>query len=204
MSNFRYTYKITEMAKRKYELKKRAVKKRRTRERIVEATVALHQEIGPGATTISGIAERAGVQRLTVYRHFPTERDLLAACSSSFINRHPPPNPVADETLGADEQTRAVLQAFYQYYQETSEMWASIYRDKNRMASVAEVMEGFEKHLETVEKHLQAAWAPRRSKRLHASIAHALHFSTWQSLDLLGLNARDMAALVSTWVAASA
>jgi AcrR family transcriptional regulator len=192
------------MATRKYELKKRAVKKRRTRERIVEATVALHQEIGPGATTISGIAERAGVQRLTVYRHFPTERDLLAACSSNFIDRHPPPGPVANETLGADEQTRAVLQAFYKYYGETSDMWASIYRDKNRMATVAEVMEGFETHLETVEKYLQAAWAPRRSKRLHASIGHALHFSTWQSLDSLGLNAREMAALVSTWVAASA
>ncbi len=192
------------MTRRKYELKKRAVKKRRTRERIVEAAVALHQEIGPSATTISGIAERAGVQRLTVYRHFPTEKDLLAACSSSFIDRHPPPTPVADETLRADQQTRTVLQAFYTYYQETSEMWASIYRDKDRMAAVADVMEGFETHLETVEKNLQAAWAPRRSRRLHASIAHALHFSTWQSLDSLGLNARDMAALVSTWVTASA
>ena len=83
-------------------------------------------------------------------------------------------------------------------------MWTSIYRDKDRMASVAEVMEGFEYHLETVEKDLHAAWAPRRSKQLRASIAHALHFSTWQSLDSQGLNARDMAALVSAWVAASA
>jgi AcrR family transcriptional regulator len=115
---------ITQMSKRKYKLKKRAVKKRRTRDRIVEATVALHQELGPQATTISGIAERAGVQRLTVYRHFPTERDLLGACSSSFIAQHPPPAPDPDEGLGADEQTRSILEAFYRYYQETSEMWA--------------------------------------------------------------------------------
>ena len=162
------------MSKRKYELKKRAVKKRHTRDRIVEATVALHQELGPQATTISGIAERAGVQRLTVYRHFPTERDLLGACSSSFIAQHPPPAPDPDEGLGADERTRSILEAFYHYYQETSEMWASIYRDKNRMAAVAEVMKGFEMHLETVEKQLRSAWAPRRSKRLRASIAHAL------------------------------
>lgn len=195
---------ITQMSKRKYKLKKRAVKKRRTRDRIVEATVALHQELGPQATTISGIAERAGVQRLTVYRHFPTERDLLGACSSSFIAQHPPPAPNPDEGLGADERTRSILEAFYRYYQETSEMWASIYRDKNRMAAVAEVMKGFEMHLETVEKQLRSAWAPRRSKRLRASIAHALHFSTWQSLDSQGLSARDMAKLVSTWVAASA
>lgn len=177
---------------------------RRTRERIVEATMALHQEIGPEATTISGIAERACVQRLTVYRHFPTERDLLAACSSSFIERHPPPNPVVDEAHDANERTRTTLRAFYEYYFETSEMWTSVYRDKHRMASVAEVLEGFETHLENVAKQLRAAWAPRRSRRLHASIAHALHFSTWQSLDSQGLNARDMALLVSKWVAASA
>jgi hypothetical protein len=97
-----------------------------------------------------------------------------------------------------------MLHAFYTYYQETGEMWASICRDKDRMASVAEVMKGFENHLETVEKDLRAAWAPRRSKQLRASIAHALHFSTWQSLAALGLNAREMAALVSTRVAASA
>lgn len=192
------------MAKRKYELKKRAVKKRRTRERIVEATVALHQELGPKETTISAVAERAGVQRLTVYRHFPTERDLLAACSSSFIDRHPPPDPGEIKARGAEVRTRAVLHAFYRYYRETAEMWASIYRDKDRMASVAEVLEGFESHLETVETDLLAAWAPRRSRQLRASIAHALHFSTWQSLDSQGLDVRDMATLVSTWVAASA
>jgi AcrR family transcriptional regulator len=192
------------MAKRKYELKKRAVKKRRTRERIVEATVALHQELGPKETTISAVAERAGVQRLTVYRHFPTERDLLAACSSSFIDRHPPPDPGEIKARGAEVRTRAVLHAFYRYYRETAEMWASIYRDKDRMASVAEVLEGFESHLETVETDLLEAWAPRRSRQLRASIAHALHFSTWQSLDSQGLDVRDMATLVSTWVAASA
>jgi AcrR family transcriptional regulator len=192
------------MAKRKYELRKRAVRKRRTRERIVEATVSLHQEIGPRATTISAIAERAGVQRLTVYRHFPTERDLLAACSSSFIDRHPPPVPGEIEARGADDRTKAVLLAFYRYYQETAEMWASVYRDKEQMTSLAEVMEAFEMHLETVQEDLRAAWAPRRSRKLRATIAHALQFSTWQSLDSLGLTAREMATLVSTWVDSSA
>ena len=90
-----------------------------------------------------------------------------------------------------------MLQALYAYYEETAEMWDSIYRDKNRMQAVAEVMEGFESYLESVEADLRAAWAPRRSKQLRASIAHALHFSTWQSLDSLGFNARDMAVLAS-------
>ena len=192
------------MKKRKYRLKKRAAKRDRTRARIVEATVALHQELGPKQTTISAVAERAGVQRLTVYRHFPTERDLLAACSSSFIDEHPPPDIGAIGTRGAQERTRAVLIALYGYYRDTAEMWTSVYRDVDQMEAVAEVMAGFEEYLENIRKDLLGEWAPRRSKRLRASLGHSLRFSTWQSLDAQGLRIREMADLVSDWVAAAA
>ena len=53
----------------------------------------MHQSLGPANTTISAIAERAGVQRLTVYRHFPDERALLAACSAHYAAGHPGPIP---------------------------------------------------------------------------------------------------------------
>lgn len=191
------------MAKRKYRLKQRAVKQQRTRERIVAATVALHQELGPKATTISAVAERAGVQRLTVYRHFPTERDLLAACSSSYIERHPPPDPHSIDARGAEARTRAVLLALYGYYRETAEMWTSVYRDVDQMPAVAEVMRGFEGYLEDLRSDLLAAWAPYRSKRLRATLAHALRFSTWQSLDAQGLGHRAAAELVAAWAAAA-
>ena len=192
------------MKKRKYQLKKRAISRDRTRARIVEATVALHEEQGPEATTISAIAERAGVQRLTVYRHFPTERDLLAACSSSFVAEHPPPPLGAIRARGAQERTRAVLHALYRYYADTAGMWASVYRDVDRVAAVAEVMKGFEDYLEALKADLLGEWSPRRSKRLRASLGHALRFSTWQSLDAQGLGAREMADLASSWVAAAA
>ena len=65
--------------RRKYELKKRAERQDETRQRIVEATVALHEELGPAQTSISKIAERAGVRRSTVYRHFPDEDAPFAA-----------------------------------------------------------------------------------------------------------------------------
>src|SRR4051795_10199971 len=81
--------------KRTYELKERARKQAETRRRIVEATVALHQEVGPARTTVAEIARRAGVQRLTVYNHFPDERELFGACSAHFIGGHPPPDPAA-------------------------------------------------------------------------------------------------------------
>jgi AcrR family transcriptional regulator len=192
------------MKKRKYRLKKRAVRRDRTRARIVEATVALHRELGPKATTISAVAERAGVQRLTVYRHFPTERDLLEACSSSFIAENPPPDLGAIRDRGARERTRAALFALYGYYHDTAEMWASVYRDIGQMTAIAEVMKGFEDYLEASRRDLLGEWAPRRSKRLHASLGHALRFSTWQSLDAEGLGAREMADLVSEWITSAA
>lgn len=192
------------MQKRKYRLKQRAVQQQETRERIVAATVALHRELGPKATTISAVAERAGVQRLTVYRHFPTEKDLLEACSSSFMAGHPPPDLEAVEAGDAGECTRAVLRALYAYYAKTAEMWASVYRDVDQVAAVAEVMQAFEDYLETARADLLAAWAPRRSKRLRATLGHALRFSTWQSLNAQGLSPRAMADLVGAWVLAAA
>ena len=74
---------IIQMSKRKYRLNQRAVQQQQTRERIVEAIIALHKEIGPAATTVSAVAERAGVQRLTVYRHFADERAMLKACTTT-------------------------------------------------------------------------------------------------------------------------
>lgn len=191
------------MKKRSYRLKQRAAKQLETRERIVAATVALHQELGPQATTISAVAERAGVQRLTVYRHFPTERDLFEACSSSYVAQHPPPNLGEIDADGALERTRAVLLALYRYYGQTAPMWASVYRDVDRVEVVAEVMQSFEAYLDAAGADLLAAWSPRRSKRLRATLGHALRFSTWQSLHDQGLGSRAMALLAAAWVAAA-
>lgn len=192
------------MTKRKYRLRQRAIQQRQTRERIVDATVALHQEQGPKATTISAVAERAGVQRLTVYRHFPTEKDLFAACSSSYLAQHPPPDVSKIKARGASERARAVLRALYAYYGETAEMWTSVYRDRDLMPAVTEAMEGFENYLEAVQADVLAEFAPCRSKRLRATIGHALCFSTWQSLDAQSLGIRAMAELVASWLAAAA
>ncbi len=73
------------MTKRSYNLGQRASSQEETPRRIVDATVALHEEIGPRATTISAIAEKASVQRLTVYRHFPDETELFKACTSHWF-----------------------------------------------------------------------------------------------------------------------
>ena len=105
------------MATRKYEQKRRAEQQEETRRRIVEAVVALHREIGPARTTIKAIAERAGVERLTVYRHFADEGALFAACDAHFRAETPPPDPAAwAEITDPAERLRAALLALYGYY----------------------------------------------------------------------------------------
>src|SRR5918994_5654651 len=86
---------FTDMATRRYQKKRRAEQEAETRQRIVEAMVALHREVGPARTTISAIAERAGVERLTVYRHFPDERSMFQACTSHYSTLVPEPDAAA-------------------------------------------------------------------------------------------------------------
>ena len=117
-------------SKRAYTLRKRAESQDETRHRIVEATMHLHEEIGPRATTISAIAERAGVQRLTVYRHFPDETAVFQACTTHWLSLHPPPDPAAwSDTEDGLDRARQALNAFYSYYAGTERMWSAAFRD---------------------------------------------------------------------------
>ena len=118
---------------RKYEQKARAAGQEETKRRITEATVELHRTVGPARTTISAIAEKAGVQRLTVYRHFPDERDLLAACSAHWLGADPPP----DITTWTD--TPAALAELYAWYRRNEPMLANTARDAPSMPALAEI-----------------------------------------------------------------
>src|SRR3954470_9623057 len=113
--------------KRKYELKKRAEGMAETRLRITEAAVDLHGAIGPARTTVSAVAERAGVQRHTVYRHFPTEQDLFTACSTHFAQVEPLPDP--ESWRGLDQ----ALDELYAYYERNESMYANLFRDEQLM-----------------------------------------------------------------------
>src|SRR6266851_6093020 len=102
---------------RKYELKQRAQSQAETRQRIVEATVELHDSLGPARTTISAIAERAGVQRLTVYRHFPDDRSLFRACSGHWAARNPKPDPSSWAAVDDPEaRLRLALAEIYAFF----------------------------------------------------------------------------------------
>jgi AcrR family transcriptional regulator len=193
-----YTYPISvsisfgivfiEMAeKRKYEMKKRAERHRETRRRIVEATVELHRTRGPASTTISEIAQRAGVNRLTVYNHFPDTTDLLKACSRSWTERHPAPDPTPWAQISdPQERLRTALADLYGFYARTEPMRANVLRDAQTMPELAALLEGtVVPYLEEARGLLAEGWEVRQQgrRRLLATLALALDFHTWRSLE---------------------
>lgn len=189
--------------KRPYRMRLRAESREETRQRIVEAAVDLHQEIGPRATTVSAIAERAGVQRLTVYRHFPDEAAVIRACSSHWQALNPAPDPSAWEAVEeAVPRARAALQAFHAYYARTSAMWTSVRRDAPDMPPVRAALAGFDALVASTAEALAAAFG--RGKRLRAqaraTLQHALAFSTWRELEDQGLGDPAKVALVARWL----
>jgi len=179
---------FSEMAKkRKYEMKKRAERQRETRRQIVEATVELHRTRGPAHTTISEIAQRAGVNRLTVYNHFPDISDLLRACSRSWTERHPVPDPTPwAQIRDSEERLRTALTELYGFYSRTEPMRANVLRDAETMPELAALLEGsVVPYLETVRDLLAEGWEVRseRSRRLLATLKLAIDFHTWRSLE---------------------
>jgi AcrR family transcriptional regulator len=173
------------MATRKYEQKRRAEQQAETRRRIVEAMVALHREVGPARTTISAIAERAGVERLTVYRHFADEASMFQACSAHFATEVAPPDPAACAGVAeAAERLRAGRLAFYGYYRRAEDMLAHVHRDAPQLPALAAVMAPWDAFVADVRDGVVSGWAapePARA-RLAAAVAHALRFETWRSL----------------------
>jgi AcrR family transcriptional regulator len=194
--------------KRRYEMKKRAERQRETRRRIVEATVELHRTRGPAHTTISEIARRAGVNRLTVYNHFPDITDLLRACSRSWTEQHPPPDPTPWAQIGdPKERLRAVLAELYGYYARTEPMRANVLRDAQTMPELAALLEGtVVPYLEAVCELLAEGWevGGERRRRLLATLKLAIDFHTWRSLERgSGLSREEAVELILDAVGAS-
>jgi AcrR family transcriptional regulator len=168
--------------KRKYELKARAEKQEDTRRRITEATVALHQEVGPAKTTVAEVARRAGVTRLTVYNNFPEERELFAACQGHWLELHPHPQ------LDPSEGAAAVLRSLYGWYRETAGMAENVRRDRGSLPALDALMR------DTADAQMSALAGALGGGPL---IALALDFWTWRRLTAEGLEDPEAAALMA-------
>jgi len=183
---------------RAYTKVRRAAAEEATRERIVAAMVALHEELGPARTTVSAIADRAGVERLTVYRHFPDEPAMLRACSAHWNALNPLPTIPAEgpDPLAACRRTIAAL---YGWYRANAAMLLQITNDARTIPLVAELIAPLAAELDRAASELDAKW-PRRSPRRATTIRHALEFTTWRSLERLTGSDRRAAALAAGWV----
>ena len=130
------------MPVRKYDQQKRAEQTAKTKRRIVEATVGLHQKVGPAATQINEIARIAGVQRVTVYSHFPDEASLFMACSAHWRALHPTPDPSAWlATKDPAKRRRLALRELYGWYRETEPMTANVLRDAELRPALNAILE---------------------------------------------------------------
>ena len=195
------------MPKRKYELKARAESQEETRLRITEAAMNLHGSVGPAATTISAVAELAGVQRPTVYRHFPDENALFQACSSHWISLNPPPDIGAWAGIrDPHERLRRALAEMYDYYGRNEEMMGNLLRDRGSVAVIDGLMGAYDALLAAGADLLLAGRGLRggRRERTRAAIGHALEFETWRSLVRRQGLAADEAVALMTALAAGA
>jgi AcrR family transcriptional regulator len=194
--------------KRTYRMTRRAELEEATRRRITESAVALHEEVGPVRTSISAVAERAGVRRSTIYRHFPDEAALFAACSSHWRAANPAPDLRAWAAI-ADPATRTetALRDLYAFYDRTEDMYASLLHDEPVHATLRRHLRGFHDYVRAVEDSLMAGRGLRggAARRTRAAIGHALAFPTWRSLTReQGLSDADAVRLMVRLVQAAA
>ncbi len=171
--------------KRPYRMSKRADLEEQTRLRITQSAIDLHQTLGPSRTSISAIAERAGVRRSTVYRHFPDEAALFRACTSHWQAANPLPNLERWASIDeVNERLLTALQELYGFYRRTEQMMTNVHRDEETMPIIKQMMSTYRQYLTAARETLIKGWRLRRfaQRRVRAAIGFALAFPVWRSL----------------------
>lgn len=185
-------------------MSRRADAQEATRLRITESAVELHQTVGPAQTTMAAVAELAGVQRSTLYRHFPDEAALFASCSAHWNAEHPPPDISCwSEISEPHDRLVVALTELYTWYRGTGTMLDLLIRDETTVPVVGQRFGAFHARLEEAHEVLLAGRVHRNAK-VSALIRLALKFETWRALCReSGLRDRPAAELVATLIAAT-
>lgn len=193
--------------RRPYKMTRRAEQEAQTRQRITESAVELHGTLGPARTSMKAVAEKAGVPRSTVYRHFPDEEALFGACSAHWAAENPPPDISAwAEIEDPDERLRAALDQLYAYYRRAGGMIEKLLRDEATVPIVAELFAPFHQFIVAIAEMLMQGRGLRGKARVRvrAAIGHAVSFRTWQQLtEEQGLGDGQAAELMRRFVAAA-
>ena len=192
---------------RKYTKRQRAEQEQETRQRITEAAVALHGSIGPARTTITAVAEVAGVQRATVYRYFPDDEALFAACSGHWAALNPSPDPAPWRAIeDSAARLKRALDELYAYYRRNEAMLENVTRDRPLVEAMAKPAARMRAYFEAVVETIVAG-RPERGRtrrRVKAAVGHATAFATWQSLIRQhGLEDAEAVAIMAAMVEAA-
>lgn len=192
---------IVSSEKRKYELRARAERQAQTRRRIAAATAELHEEVGPARTTVAEIARRAGVQRLTVYKHFPSEYELFAACQQHFLATNPHPDPSTALAVAEPcKRLETVLRQLYRWYRRTERTSGNVRRDREIVPALDSLMaDTTDARASELADVLASGFTDGRRPRreVRAAVALSLDFWTWQRLAREGLSAAAAARLMT-------
>jgi AcrR family transcriptional regulator len=195
---------MTKPDRRPYRKRRRAEAEEETRQRITEAAVELHGTVGPVNSTVTEVAKRAGVSRMTVYNHFPTEVDLFAACSSHWASRNPFPDPSRwMEVTDPWERLGSALEEMYGWYDRKQQMLGNVLRDVPVVPALAEVMdELWTTYMTNVVGALAEGVTPRTGGEhaLRASLRLAVDFNTWRTLTESGLGNAEAAEAMTRMV----
>lgn len=186
------------MTGRKYEKRQRAEREAETRRRIVDATISLHASKGGPATTVTAIAALAGVSRLTVYRHFPDERTLLAACTGTYLADNPPPDfPAWGAVADPTERLQVALAELYPFYRRNRDLLARADQEMPSNPVLRDVLSDYTGAIAAMREVLLPGWVAAEPSLLRAAVGHAIAFGTWESLAVdQGLSDADVARLM--------
>jgi len=202
-----YSQHMAEAPRRRYRKRKRAEDEQRTRQAIVEAVMDLHRTVGPANTTVTEVGERAGVTRMTVYKHFPTDFDLIEACSSHWAAQNPFPGTARWERIAdPDDRLSAAVGDLYRWYRGTEDMMGNVLRDAPLLPALGEIVrESWGKYLDGAIDALMAGRPASSGNRrsVRAAIRLALDFATWRTLTRAGLSDASAARLASALPAAA-
>jgi AcrR family transcriptional regulator len=193
--------------RRRYRMGRRQAAIEQTRDRITRAAFELHSTVGPALTSISAVAGRAGVQRHTVYNHFPDMQSLIEACTAHGMRVTVLPDPIALASVADPvERLRQGLEALYAYYRANARLLGNVIRDMAVMPELVAGSRAFADGMATIAGALASGWvvAPEHAGLHGAALGHAVDFGTWQSLTRFGLTDAEAVRLMVSFVESTA